>query len=167
MKARARWAEARTLSIEDYHLDREFESSSTLKLFRKSPAEYHERRVLGRIADVQTDPQRLGSLDHVTVIEPHNFDKVVRIIPEEVLGKNGAKSTNAWYAWEKENAGFIHARQCEVDQSRELANEGASQSQPSASTSTKQPSSSRASFGTTAPTCSSAGSTLGSKSTPS
>lgn len=109
------------VDIEAYHADLTHDSSSSLKLFRKSPAEYHERRVLGRITGTETQPQRLGKLDHVTVIEPHNFDKLVRIIPQEVLGKNGAKSTNAWYAWEAENPGFIHALQSEVEQSRLLA----------------------------------------------
>ena len=56
---------------EDYHKDRKFKSSSTLKLFLKDPREYYKRYVLGEEReDTYKSAYDFGSYMHSLLLEP-------------------------------------------------------------------------------------------------
>lgn len=115
MKRNAVYAETRELTSEEYHAEREHDSNTTLRLFEKSPLEYYHVRISGERTLDTTQSMALGTLSHICIIEPEKIHELVRVTPTEVLGKNGAKSTNAYKAWEAENAGYTRCLQSELD----------------------------------------------------
>ena len=57
---------------EDYHQDRKYKSSSTLKLFLKDPREYYKRYVLGeKREEMYKSAYDFGSYMHSLILEPH------------------------------------------------------------------------------------------------
>ena len=56
---------------EDYHKDRKFKSSSTLKLFLKDPKEYYKRYVVGEEREeMYKSAYDFGSYMHSILLEP-------------------------------------------------------------------------------------------------
>ena len=60
------------VSNEEYHGDKTFKSSSTLKLFLKDPREYYKRYVLGEEREeMYKSAYDFGSYMHSLILEPH------------------------------------------------------------------------------------------------
>jgi len=64
-----------SISNEDYHLDRNFESSSSLKLFLKDSREYYKKYILGeKREDTYKSAYDFGSYIHSLILEPEKTD---------------------------------------------------------------------------------------------
>lgn len=75
------------ISNEDYHGDREYVSSSGLKLVKKDPREYHKRYILG-ISEYKTSEALVfGTLCHTLLLEPEKYEEEYAI----VSGRKGSK----------------------------------------------------------------------------
>ena len=59
------------VSNDEYHGDREYKSSSALKLILKDPREYYKKYVLGEAEPLRSDSLSVGSYAHTLVLEPH------------------------------------------------------------------------------------------------
>ena len=110
------------LSLAEYHAESEHDSSSTLRLFEDSPGRYRLQRA-GQLERKATDPQRLGTLSHVVLLERHRVDDLVAVYPKDVLASNGAKSTNACAAWELEHGGKLLVKEHEFNSAVDMADE--------------------------------------------
>lgn len=107
------------LSNYEYHLDCDFDSHSALQQFRKSPLRYYHQRITKRIPPKKQSPEmRLGSVLHTAILEPAEFDRLLLVIPEEVLSKSGAKSGKSWESFEWEHRDKILLKQAEYDDIR-------------------------------------------------
>lgn len=98
-------------------------SRSQLWTFRKSPKIYHRRHVVKDPAwqITVTEEMRFGTWWHDLVLENDcNLNACVTTIPEDVLGKNGARSTNAWRDFEAKHEGEWLLRECEQVELREM-----------------------------------------------
>lgn len=103
-------------TADEYHAESEHDSSSTLRVFEDSPAEYYHRRVTGRIKrKPTTDDQRAGTAVHSGLLEPETLWRSVLPIPVEVLSKSGAKAGGKWEEWRDAHPGTIHVKQEEFD----------------------------------------------------
>ena len=106
------------LSNRAYHEILSHDSNSSLRLFDKSPSKYHAIRIAKTITPKpQTEEQKIGDATHTVVLQPELIEQTLIKIPAEVLAKNGARSTNEYYAWSAENAGKTQlkaAEYCEV-----------------------------------------------------
>lgn len=112
--------EVREITNEDYHAERDHDSSSTLRIFERSPAEYYERRVSGRLRGTTTDPQRLGTIAHLAILEPELFDVTVVVPPAKVCASNGAWSGGAFKEFRAaaDAEGKVLAKSEELDAAR-------------------------------------------------
>lgn len=63
------------ISNENYHNDREYKSSSALKLILKDPREYYRKYVLNEQDSMNKDSLNIGSYFHTRILEPHLLDK--------------------------------------------------------------------------------------------
>jgi exodeoxyribonuclease VIII len=115
LAARGDGAVSLDISNEAYHGERGHTSHSGLQMFRQSPPAYYETYVTGRMRSKETQPLRLGTGTHMAVCEPERFEQTALLIPKDVLGSNGSKSTNAWKAFAAENAGRLLLTQAELD----------------------------------------------------
>lgn len=75
-------AEQIEISNAAYHDDFSRVSSTSLKLFRKSPLKYHRRYMLGMDQKEPTDSMILGSLVHCLVLEPGQLDSLYAVAPK-------------------------------------------------------------------------------------
>lgn len=103
------------LTAEEYHDEREHDSNTTLSWFAQSPALYYETRITGRIQPTTTDRMRLGNATHAAILQPDKLSQLVKVIPQEVLAKNGARSGNAWKEWLAANGDAVLVKQHEYD----------------------------------------------------
>lgn len=62
-----------------------------------------------------------GTAIHMLLLEPDLAASHIVAIPDDVLGKNGSKSTNAWREFERANAGKILAKADEISAWKEIA----------------------------------------------
>jgi len=84
----------KTLPMPDYHQTEGLSKSSIADL-AISPAHYKARRL-----EPTTFPGAdLGTAVHMLVLEPELAEERIVTPPKEVLGKNGARSTNAYKDW--------------------------------------------------------------------
>lgn len=106
---------------EQYHADYVKVSRSMLEVLGESPPRYCGIFVTRTIEQSQpTAPMRLGSMKHIAVLQPEEWDNHVEMIPAEVLAKNGAKSTNEYKAWAAERPNKILAKSGELDTVRRM-----------------------------------------------
>lgn len=97
-----------------YH-DRPEISRSNLKVFKSSPREYEAMFVTETLPEFTGNAATaIGSFTHQQLLEP-DLSSIAKIIPKSVLGKNGARSTNAYKEWCVENEGFVFLKQDEYD----------------------------------------------------
>ncbi len=75
-------AELWTCTNREYHADVSRIGSSMLKLFRKSPAKFHRRYILGINDEETSDARMIGILTHVLALEPHLFDVDFAVAPK-------------------------------------------------------------------------------------
>lgn len=85
------------ISNEDYHADREYLSSSTLKLMNKCPREFYKKYVKEVKEDEKEEEERkpstaltLGSYVHSIILEPHLVQK------EYAIYNGGRKAGKDW-----------------------------------------------------------------------
>jgi hypothetical protein len=83
------------LSNSDYHGDPGSYSKSSLVDFEEFPANLPFQRQ-NRIRKTVFD---LGTAAHTAILEPEKFEDEIAVIPDELLGKNGAKSNKACKEW--------------------------------------------------------------------
>lgn len=88
---------------EEYHGDKNYLSSSSLKSVLKDLELYHREAILGEKREVPRKLQNAydeGSFTHTLILEPHMVDKEYRFYP------GMRKSGNEWEKFKKENEGF-------------------------------------------------------------
>lgn len=90
-------------TAKEYHADHSAVSNTMLKHFDEFGPEGYERRYVSR-AWIESDEEHFtfGKVLHSMVCEGHDFDSIAVVPPADVLAKNGARSTNAYYAWREE-----------------------------------------------------------------
>lgn len=86
------------VSNEYYHADKEFLSSSKLKLLLKDPAQFYKEHVLGQGVALEGAHLDEGSAIHTMLLEPHLFES------EYALFQGWRKSGQAWDTFSHENA---------------------------------------------------------------
>lgn len=89
------------ISNEDYHADRQYASSSSLKMMLRNPREYHKVYVLNEGEKPVSAALDLGSYIHARILEPE-------VVENEFAVFSGAmKRGAAWKEFERENEGKI------------------------------------------------------------
>jgi len=83
----------------DYHLDREYKSSSALKLILKDPREYYKTYVLNTPQDFSGDALTIGSYSHTRILEPHLVDE------EYAIFTGARRSGDIWKEFKEANEG--------------------------------------------------------------
>lgn len=112
-------AEHRDLSLEAYHADLEYDSPSSISLFDRSPSLYYHRRITKRIpSPAPTEAQRIGSAVHTAILEPHLFDSLFAVVPEDVLTSDGKKAGNKFKDWAVLHEGQLFLKAAEYDAHR-------------------------------------------------
>ncbi len=71
----------RDLSIEEYHQDRNFISSTSVRLFLESPLHFYWFFVLGRDIKVNKSME-FGNLAHICILEPKRFREKYIVMPD-------------------------------------------------------------------------------------
>lgn len=105
------------LSNEDYHAHAGSYSRSDLTEFLKSPAHLRYKKTAPR--EKKQDKFELGTAAHSAILEGLGaFIERGAVVPPEVLGKNGARSTNAYKAWAAANADKTILLESQVEQVR-------------------------------------------------
>tara|TARA_R100000697_G_C5448613_1_gene197007 strand:- start:19 stop:822 length:804 start_codon:yes stop_codon:yes gene_type:complete len=90
------------ITNEDYHGDREYESSSTLKLYLKDPKEYHNRYILKLPREEKyKSAYDFGSYIHSLILEPEKVDD------EYAIFEGASRRGNAYKEFKAENEGKI------------------------------------------------------------
>jgi hypothetical protein len=88
-------------SNEEYHGDREFVSSSGLKLILKNPREYYRKYVKNEGEPLNSDALSIGSYAHTRILEPH----LVEV--EYAIWTKGRRYGEDWNTFKEENEGKI------------------------------------------------------------
>lgn len=100
----------RECTIDEYHANPAL-GTSMMKAYADHPKLFHGRHVTGVAAPFKPTPSTInGTRVDAWLLERH----LCLEIPSDVLGKNDARSTNSWKAWEADNAGFVHFTQKEI-----------------------------------------------------
>lgn len=95
-------------TAEEYHAAADMQSRSMLQVFQEDRLRYRAMYVEGSIEpEPPTKAMITGTLSHIFVLEPERLKTDVRLIPDSVLAKNGARSTNAYRDFAAENAGKL------------------------------------------------------------
>lgn len=109
------------MSTGGYH-SRSEESRSTVAIFAKSRRMYEAVRITKSIIDDdETDSLTIGTGTHAICLKDAIELDRIRVIPKEVLAKNGARSTNAYEEWATENAGFTLIKEEQLAFCRKLS----------------------------------------------
>jgi hypothetical protein len=87
------------ISNDHYHSNREYKSSSALKLILKDPREYYKKYVLGESEPLKSDSLNVGSYAHTRILEPH-LEEV-----EYALWTGSRRSGKEWEKFVEENQG--------------------------------------------------------------
>lgn len=92
----------KNISNEDYHEDREYESSSSLKLYLKDPKEYHNRYILKLPREEKyKSAYDFGTYIHSLILEPEKVDD------EYAIFEGPSRRGNAYKEFKAENEGKI------------------------------------------------------------
>jgi len=86
-------------SNEEYHDDREYKSSSALKLILKDPRQYYKNYVLNEPQNFNSDALSIGSYAHTRVLEPH-LEEV-----EYAIFTGTRRSGDVWKEFKEANEG--------------------------------------------------------------
>jgi exodeoxyribonuclease VIII len=81
-----------------YHSNRQYKSSSALKLILKDPRQYYKTYVLNEPSSISSDALSIGSYVHTRILEPHLVDEEYAIYTSRKQGK-------AWEDFKEENEG--------------------------------------------------------------
>lgn len=111
-------------TAEEYHAAFDYQSRSMLEVFRRSPRRYKAMFIDKTLPPEPPTPEMLtGTLSHLCVLEPERLKTDVVVIPESVLAKNGAKSTNAYRDFAAEHAGKLLVKQDELDRCQAIVDQ--------------------------------------------
>jgi hypothetical protein len=103
------------MTMAEYHGDKQSYSKSALVKFAVTPA--HCRAYLDRAEEEKKAVFDLGTAGHSIILEGiDDYLDQVAVIPESVLAKNGARSTNLYKEWCAAHPGKTHLLQSQVDQ---------------------------------------------------
>jgi hypothetical protein len=84
------------LPIELYHTDFSAQSKSMLRRFAFRRSAYKAEFIdCTRPAPPESDASKMGTLAHAGLLRPEILEDLYAVYPDEVLGKNGRKGTNA------------------------------------------------------------------------
>ena len=86
-------------SNEEYHADREYKSSSALKLILKDSRQYYKNYVLNEPQNFNSDALSIGSYTHTRVLEPELVDA------EYAIFTGARRSGPEWKKFQEENEG--------------------------------------------------------------
>lgn len=86
------------ISNEDYHADREYVSSSGLKMLLKDEREYFKKYILGEKEEDQSLALGLGTYIHSSILEPETIPELYAIYPGQV------RRGKEWEKFKEENA---------------------------------------------------------------
>lgn len=86
-------------SNEEYHADREYKSSSALKLILKDPRQYYKNYVLNEPQEFNSDALSIGSYSHTRILEPHLVEK------EYAVFTGARRAGDDWKKFQEENEG--------------------------------------------------------------
>ena len=90
------------ITNEDYHGDREFESSSSLKLFLKDPKEYHNKYILKLPREEKyKSAYDFGSYIHSLILEPEKVED------EYAIFEGSSRRGNVYKEFKEKNEGKI------------------------------------------------------------
>lgn len=66
--------------------------------------------------ETETNAMRIGTVSHVSVLQPDKFNQLISIIPKDVLATNGARMGNKWkeYAEQQEALGKTCVKESEI-----------------------------------------------------
>ena len=105
------------MSMEDYHAHKASYSRSDLIEIAKTPAHLHYKKTTPE--EKKQDKFELGTATHSAILEGLGaYIERAAIVPEDVLGKNGARSTNAYKQWAADNANKTILLKSQVEQVR-------------------------------------------------
>lgn len=93
-------------------------SRTGLKLFRERRTLYHHEFILHDApAGKSTKPMDMGTLGHAGLLEPERFESLYVLYPRDILGSNGAVSTNEAKQFRDDHrkAGRISVKPHELD----------------------------------------------------
>jgi hypothetical protein len=90
----------RDLPNKDYHGDREYLSSSGLKLLLKDPKEFHKKYILNQDERKESNAFDEGSYAHSLILEPHKIEEEYRFFPG--FSKRGKE----WDEFKESHKGF-------------------------------------------------------------
>jgi hypothetical protein len=86
-------------SNEEYHGDREYKSSSALKMILKDPRQFYKNYVLNEPQNFNSDALSIGSYSHTRILEPH-------LVEEEYAVFTGARRSGPlWKEFKEANEG--------------------------------------------------------------
>ena len=85
-------------SNEEYHADREYKSSSALKMILKDPRQYYKNYILNESVNMNKDALSIGSYTHTRILEPHLVDV------EYAIYEGGRRSGKDWEDFKEANA---------------------------------------------------------------
>jgi exodeoxyribonuclease VIII len=85
-------------SNEEYHADREYKSSSALKMMLKDPRQFYKTYVLNEPQNFNSDALSIGSYIHTRILEPHLLEE------EYAIYTGSRRSGDVWKKF-KEEAG--------------------------------------------------------------
>lgn len=123
------------LTVANYHQHKAMSRSKLNDYHVGGPREYEGKHVLPKDHPrfISSDKKKtaeveIGTAGHFAILEANGreFDDLIaagdRIekIPKDVLAKNGAKSTDAWYAWRDERPGKILLKADEIECVRQI-----------------------------------------------
>jgi hypothetical protein len=104
------------IGAEEYHRDEKHDSNSWLRVFEDSESRYYHRRVTKRIPPKpETEDQRTGTACHIALHQPELVDKLIDLIPPEVLSRNGSKSGGKWDEWKEAHPNTVHLKREDYD----------------------------------------------------
>lgn len=88
------------VSNKDYHDDREYISSSGLKLLLKDPKEFHKKYILGEAENKNSSAFEEGSYAHSLILEPEKVESEYRFF------EGFRKAGKEWEQFKEDNKGF-------------------------------------------------------------
>lgn len=107
------------LSNEEYHAAPGLGSSS-LRDFIVSPLLYAERHVHKTMPSEDSSYLQLGSVIDSIILEPAELDRLVSLIPAEVLNKDGHRKGSAWTDWSASQGRKLLVKSDEWDDIRRM-----------------------------------------------
>jgi hypothetical protein len=102
-----------TCTLEEYHARDEWSNSQISDLISRGAPFFHGTHVTGKIPKEQKAVWDIGTVAHA-VFASEDMNKVVAIIPDDVLNSQGHRKGGNWLAWKEENEGLYLLKKSEM-----------------------------------------------------